>query len=52
MLPPSTPNAACEGPVEAAVRTLVPLLMAARESTSNTPFSFSKDAISVFLGRL
>jgi len=52
MLPPDTPNETYEGPVEEAVRTLVPLLMAARESTRNTPFSFSKDAISVFLGRL
>ncbi|HEY9900222.1 MAG TPA: roadblock/LC7 domain-containing protein [Pantanalinema sp.] len=41
-----------ELPVEEAVQQLTPVLIAARESTRNTPFSFSKDAISVFLGRL
>lgn len=43
---------AIRGPVEAAVNYLTPLLIAARESTRQNPFSFSKETISVFLGRL
>jgi predicted regulator of Ras-like GTPase activity (Roadblock/LC7/MglB family) len=49
---PDAPQESFEGAVEAAVQQLTPVLIAARESTRNTPFSFSKDAISVFLGRL
>ncbi|MBO9542488.1 roadblock/LC7 domain-containing protein [bacterium] len=52
MVPPDATQESFEGPVEEAVQHLTPLLIAARESTRNTPFSFSKDAISVFLGRL
>lgn len=52
MLPAGTPASAFEGPLDEAVRTVTPLLIAARESTKNKPFSFSKDTISLFLGRL
>lgn len=52
LLPPGTQPSTFEGPLGEAVRTLTPLLIAARESTRNKPFSFSKDTISLFLGRL
>lgn len=52
MLPPGTQPSSYEGPLDEAVRTLTPVLIAARESTKNQPFSFSKDTISLFLGRL
>lgn len=52
LLPPGTPPSAFEGPLDETVRALTPVLIAARESTKNKPFSFSKDTISLFLGRL
>jgi predicted regulator of Ras-like GTPase activity (Roadblock/LC7/MglB family) len=41
-----------ETEMESAVTRLTPLLLAARESTKGTAFSFSKDSISMFLGKL
>jgi len=52
MLPPGTQPSAFEGAVDETVRALTPVLISARESTKNKPFSFSKDTISLFLGRL
>lgn len=52
MLPPGTQPSRYEGPLEETVRALTPVLIAARDSTKNKPFSFSKDTISLFLGRL
>ncbi len=52
MLPPGTQPSSYEEPLDEVVRTVTPLLIAARESTKNKPFSFSKDTISLFLGRL
>ena len=38
--------------LDATIRALTPILVAARESTRNHHFSFSKDKISMFLSRL
>jgi hypothetical protein len=41
-----------EAPVEGAIKTLSPILIAARDSTKkNTPY-FGKDSISLILGKL
>lgn len=52
MLPPGAQPSSYEEPLDETVRAVTPLLIAARESTKNKPFSFSKDTISLFLGRL
>lgn len=52
MLPPGTQPDVYEAQLDEAVKALTPVLIAARESTKNKPFSFSKDTISLFLGRL
>lgn len=52
MLPPGTQPTAYEGLLDETVRAVTPILISARESTKSKPFSFSKDTISLFLGRL
>lgn len=41
-----------EADMEATITQLTPVLLAARESTKGSTFSFSKDSISMFLGKL
>lgn len=43
---------AIEADMEATINQLTPVLLAARESTKGSTFSFSKDSISMFLGKL
>lgn len=52
LTPIALEHAQIQAPLEEAVRQLTPVLIAARESTRSAPFSFSKEAVSVFLGRL
>lgn len=52
LAPPTLDFEAFKAPLDAAVRAIAPILIAARESTKNQAFSFSKDSISMFLGRL
>ena len=52
MVPPEVDPASVEQAMETAMSQLTPILLAARESTKGKPFSFSKDSISMFLGKL
>lgn len=52
LVPTSTDFDAVQEPMNAAIRVLTPILIAARESTRNQALSFSKDSISMFLDRL
>jgi predicted regulator of Ras-like GTPase activity (Roadblock/LC7/MglB family) len=52
MVPPEVDPSAVEDEIEKAMSQLTPILLSARESTKGKPFSFSKDSISMFLGKL
>ncbi len=52
MVPPEVDPSAVEKDLEAVIAQLTPILLAARESTKGKSFSFSKDSISMFLGKL
>lgn len=52
MAPPGTNELEYQHPMEVAIRTLTPLLIAARESTRHKPFAFKSASLSTFLGRL
>ena len=52
MVPPEVDPVSVEQAMELAISQLTPILLAARESTKGKPFSFSKDSISMFLGKL
>ncbi len=52
MVAPDVELASIEPDLEATISQLTTLLLAARESTKGKPFSFSKDSISMFLGKL
>ena|GEM_PF-1822163 len=52
MVPPEVDPASVEKTMETAMTQLTPILLAARESTKGKSLSFSKDSISMFLGKL
>jgi predicted regulator of Ras-like GTPase activity (Roadblock/LC7/MglB family) len=52
MVPLEVDPSSVEGEIEKAMSLLTPILLSARESTKAKPFSFSKDSISMFLGKL
>jgi predicted regulator of Ras-like GTPase activity (Roadblock/LC7/MglB family) len=52
MVPAEVDPASVEAQMEAAIAQLTPILLSARESTNGKSFSFSKDSISMFLGKL
>ncbi len=52
MVPADVDPASVEAQMEAAIAQLTPILLSARESTNGKSFSFSKDSISMFLGKL
>lgn len=52
MVPAEVDPSSVEGVIESTVARITPILLAARESTKGKSFSFSKDSISMFLGKL
>lgn len=52
MVPPEVDPSSVEKDMERVITQITPILLAARESTKGKAFSFSKDSISMFLGKL
>lgn len=52
MVPAEIEPGSVETELESAISQITPILLAARESTQGKSFSFSKDSISMFLGKL
>lgn len=52
MVPPDVDPSSVESAIEEAIAVITPLLLSARVSTKEKSFSFSKDSISMFLGKL
>lgn len=52
MVPPDVDPSSVEAAIEEAISAITPILLSARVSTKEKAFSFSKDSISMFLGKL